>query len=173
MRLFDEKRFNEIYDRYAAAVVRYCLSQLSNDRAAAEEAASDTFLALHRKWDEVDLDKNVGAWLIKSADWCIKHQWAKYGRWYGRVEPLGEEHMGISSPGSPESEIIARETLERVERALPEKYAELFRLRNIEGLTMAEAARRLGENYVTTRFRYKKLDELLEELSDRIKRGKF
>lgn len=173
--MFDESRFNEIYDKYAPAVIRYCLARLSNDRVMAEEAASDVFMVLFRKWDEVNVDGNIGAWLIRSADYCIKHQWEKYGRYYGRIDVLEDEELcRIHDPtSSADSELAAKDVLERVERALPEKYVELFRLRNIEGLTMAEAARRLGANYTTTKFRYKRLDAILDRIEEKIRSGEL
>lgn len=173
--MFDESRFNEIYEKYSHRVIRYCLARLSNDRVMAEEAASDVFMVLFRKWDETDVDGNIGAWLIRSADYCIMHQREKYGRYYGRIEALEDEELcRIHDPtASADSALAAKDALERVERALPDKYVELFRLRNIEGLTMAQVARRLGANYTTIKFRYKRLDAILDRIEEKIRSGEL
>lgn len=173
--MFDEESFNEIYRQYAARLRRYCLVRLSNDEVAAEEAASDVFVALYKRWDELDRDGNIGIWLIRCADLCIKRQKHKYGKYYARIEPIDDETLcAIHDPTSTaDGEIAAKDLLERVEKALPEKYAELFRLRNIDGLSMIEAARRLGRNYATTKSQYRKLDALLDEIGKKLQKGEL
>ena len=173
--MFDEERFNQIYRKYAAGVRRYCLIRLSNDESAAEEAASDVFVALYQRWDELDKDDNIGLWLIRSADLCIKRQRQKFGKYYGRIEPVNDETLcRLHDPTqSAEGELAAKELLSRIEKTLPEKYRELFRLRNIEGLSMIDAARRLGKNYATTKYQYRRLDALLEKIKRKIENDEF
>ena len=173
--MFDEKHFNEIYESNAKAVFRYCLVRLSGDRAAAEEATSDTFMTLFRKWDQLDLDDNISAWLIRSAEWCIKHQKHKYGNYYGKVVPIDDSaERNLHDPLSDvEGALEAQELAERIEKALPSNYAMLFRLRYIEGLTIADTARRLNEPYANVRLRCARLERSLDVIREKIKCGKF
>ena len=154
---------------------RYCFARLSGDRAAAEEATSDTFMTLFRKWDALDLDGNIAAWLIRSAEWCIKHQKEKYGGYYGRIVPIDDEaertlHDPTADVGG---ELAAAELVFRIENALPPNYARLFHLRYVEGLTIADAARRLGENYAAVRLRCSRLERSLDLIREKIRRGEF
>ena len=109
--MFDEESFNEIYRQYAARLRRYCLVRLSNDEVAAEEAASDVFVALYKRWDELDRDGNIGIWLIRCADLCIKRQKHKYGKYYARIEPIDDETLcAIHDPTSTaDGEIAAKD----------------------------------------------------------------
>ena len=173
--MFDEKRFNEIYDSNARKVFRYCLARLSGERTAAEEATSDTFMTLYRKWDTLDLDDNIGAWLIRSAEWCIKHQKEKYGKYYGRVVPIDDEaERTLNDPtGDVGGGLAAKELAERIEKALPPNYAVLFRMRYVEGMSIANAARKLGEPYANVRMRCTRLERALDEIRAKIRRGEF
>lgn len=173
--MFDEKRFNEIYDANAKAVFRYCLARLSGDRAAAEEATSDVFMTLFRKWDQLDPDGNIAAWLIRSAEWCIRHQKEKYGRYYGKVSPIDDEaertlHDPLATVGD---ELEAAELAKRIEKSLPPNHAKLFHLRYVDGLSVADAARALGENYAAVRMRCARLERSLDAIRGKIKRGEF
>ena len=173
--MFDEESFNRIYDKYAAGVRRYCLIRLSNDTTAAEEAASDVFVILYRKWDELDRGEGLGLWLIRCADRCIMQQKQKFGRYYGKIEPAAGDALDrMHDPtAAADGELAAKELTERIERALPEKYVKLFRWRYLEGIPITEVAGRLGRNYATVKSQYQKLDRLLYEIEKKIEKDGF
>lgn len=72
--MFDIHEFEKIAVKYRKPLFKYCYYRLHNDTTLAEETVNDIFLVLYRKWDELDLNGNIRAYLYRVADNCIKHK---------------------------------------------------------------------------------------------------
>ncbi len=66
--------FDDAFERFYETVLRYCVYILNDDRVAAEEATSKTFIVLFLKWDTLTSydDQFLRCWLIGVARNAIK-----------------------------------------------------------------------------------------------------
>ena len=60
--------YNQILNRHYTEILLYCCAHLYGDQYAAEDCAQEVFLALYRKFDELDLNKDIRPWLYAAAD---------------------------------------------------------------------------------------------------------
>lgn len=66
------RRCEQIIEEHYAAVLRFCKARLWNDDDGASECTQEVFLLLLRKADELDLDGQIGNWLIAAASRITK-----------------------------------------------------------------------------------------------------
>ena len=61
--------YEEAFRAYYWGIVRYCLSEIPNDPYCAEDLASECFLLLYRKWDDLQshAPMTVQVWLFRTA----------------------------------------------------------------------------------------------------------
>ncbi|MBQ7669317.1 MAG: sigma-70 family RNA polymerase sigma factor [Clostridia bacterium] len=172
--MFDAGRFEELYRRFYAPIFEYCLTRLSFDRDASAEAADNAFLALHRRWDDLEIGGNVKLWLYRAADNYIKKALRKRERAYRKTVQLGdgddyENDAAFSrfdeyfSTDVPEEELISR-----VRSALPEEKRELFSLRYEKKKKLSEISELLGTPYSTVR---RRLAGMEAEIRDAVKKA--
>lgn len=59
--------YEEAFRAYYWGIVRYCLSEIPNDPYCAEDLASECFLLLYRKWDDLQshAPMTVQVWLFR------------------------------------------------------------------------------------------------------------
>ena len=67
--------YDDAFRKYYSVIVKYCASRV--DWSSAEDVASDAFLILYRKWDELRSHENkvLLVWLYRTADNLIKEMW--------------------------------------------------------------------------------------------------
>jgi len=134
----DEGAFELIVWRHAGMVLRVCRSIL-RDHHDAEDASQAVFLALARQAKTVYRQGTVAGWLYRVA-WRISAK-AKRRRVQHSNVDLDQIPTRVDEPiQDPGFSAILQEELAR----LPEKYQVPMLLSFFEGLTHADAARRLG-----------------------------
>ena len=118
--------------------------------ADAEDVSQEVFLRLHRHYSKLDLtERSLAAWLYQvTLNVCRDH--------LRRARPVTEwnEDAHRSLQPTPEAAAVAAQQRDRLAEAilqLPEKERAALVLREIEGLTSAEAAAILGSSEVTVR----------------------
>ena len=137
--------FNLLMRRHSPMVVRY-LTRLLGNMDDAQDAAQETFVALHRNLHRFDPNRTFVAWLFhiarnKGRD-ALRKRTAM--RWLGSDDSM--EHFASTAP-APDIEVADRQTLEQVDgaiRDLPEGLKTPLLLSAIEGLTHAEIGTVMG-----------------------------
>ena len=137
----DEAAFELLVWRYAPMVLRVCRGAV-RDRQEAEDACQATFLALARQAGSVGRPGTVAGWLYRVA----RRTAARAARRSQRLPLTPEANLDsvaaptATDPAQSEEARILREELDR----LPEKHRVPLMLCFFDGLSHAEAARRLG-----------------------------
>ena len=135
----ESEAFAEIVRRYGRLVWRACRTA-AGSAPEAEDAFQLTFLALARHADSIRTPAALAGWLYQVA--------TRAGRKVRRAKPTAaslEHDPGVAA--DPLDRLTAREFLAAVDRelaALPDRHRLPLLLCGVEGLTVPEAARRLG-----------------------------
>ncbi|HYT93761.1 MAG TPA: RNA polymerase sigma factor, partial [Gemmataceae bacterium] len=166
----DEAAFAELVARHGPMVFRVCRRVLG-DVQTAEDAFQAAFLVLARKAGTLGQPGRLAAWL-----YGVAYRVALKARQAGRREGSGHGLANAPEPHDPHpdplSELSARELLAVVEeevQRLPEAYRWPVILCCLEGLSLEEAAQRLGATTGSLRGR---LERGRKRLGDRLaKRG--
>ncbi len=133
----DGGAFELLVWRHAGLVLRTCRGVL-RDHHAAEDAAQAVFLALARQAGSAGRDGNVSGWLFRVARRVAARSARK------RPVAPGIDLDGRPAPPSVGSDPEAEQALHEELTRLPERYRAPVLLCFFEGLTHAEAARRMG-----------------------------
>ena len=132
----DEGAFALLVRRHAPMVFGVCLRVLRN-RADAEDACQATFLVFVRKVGRVDPDR-VGGWLHG-----VARNVARKARTVAIRRARRERIVGLS-PKPAGLDVELRPALDREVARLPADYRDAVVACDLEGLTRAQAASRLG-----------------------------
>jgi RNA polymerase sigma factor (sigma-70 family) len=135
-----ETAFSALVDRHGPMVLRTCRSVL-RDEHAAEDAFQATFLVLVKKARGLWVRDSLGPWLHQVAcrvASCARAEAARRRRIESRIPPLEPASAIEAIPDDLGG--VLHEELTR----LPEKYRAAVVLCCLEGLTIDQAARRLG-----------------------------
>lgn len=170
-RMFDLHEFEKIADKYRKSLFKYCYYRLNNDTTLTEETLNDIFMVLYRKWDELDLNKNIRAYLYRVADNCIKHNMESNNKYYSNVIPMDEavEKHGLDDVGyfddyfQEMDEHDTQEYICRIKALLPVEYQEIYDYRYIQKKTLTEISEIIGLPYSTLRLRLSKLEPLIRD----------
>jgi RNA polymerase sigma-70 factor (ECF subfamily) len=139
----EEAAFAALVERHGPMVLRVCRAVL-RDPHDAQDASQATFLVLARKAGAIRRRESAASWLYGVARRVAARAKAEAARRRGHERRGGEmaaaRQGGVEAqgPGGPWTELY--EELDR----LPEKYREAVVLAHLEGLSHAQAARRLG-----------------------------
>lgn len=137
----DETAFEELYRRYARAVLGLAIRRLG-DRQAAEEALQETFMAVWRSAWSYRPDRGAGgAWLYAVAGNSI------VDRYRARSKAVGEPPERVSLERGPEEHAEASFVAWRIHRAiedLPVSERRVLELAYWSGLSQSEVSNRLG-----------------------------
>jgi RNA polymerase sigma factor (sigma-70 family) len=134
--------FEERYERYQRGIYRFVLASVS-DPALAEDLCQEIWLKVHEKLGTLRSEEAFPSWLYQVAGRsCIS---AARGR-SSRAAPDALPEVEDSSPG-PEQSLLRKEevrlTWEAIGALSPRQQMALY-LREIEGLTYADIASRIG-----------------------------
>ena len=160
--------YERIVRKFSVPLFKYCYYRLKGDIELTEETVDDIFHLLYRKWDTLDTDGNVRAWLYRVADREIMSHRKRAGRYYEHNESLDQaiddgktdnlrHYDEYFADHTPEEEHMAR-----VREALPEEFRKIFSLRFMEKRTLDDTAAELGIPYSTLRLRISKLERLIK-----------
>jgi len=170
----DAEALGEFFDRYFQFVFGL-VHRLLGDQAAAEDAAQEIFLKIHRAVARIDPSRDPAPWLTTIAYNHCRDIWrSSTHRMQRRSTSLQESpDLGERLPGTsdtPEGEALARERESQVREAitrLPEPQREVVLLHDYRGLTHEEVAEIVGASHAAVRKRYSRalaaLGQLLEE----------
>lgn len=168
--MFDEKEFENIVKRHHKSIYSYCLSKLNFDDYYADEVTNDVFNLLFEKWDELDLENNVLAWLYRVADNYIKKHWTKQHK--NREESLEaalesgklENNDLFYTTIESDVDINVEKELEKIAHELPEELKQLFIYRIINKKTFAEICSITGLPYTTVNNRVEKAKKKVKKI---------
>jgi RNA polymerase sigma factor (sigma-70 family) len=141
VRLRDEDAFAALVRRHGPLVLGVACRVLG-ERHAAEDCLQSTFLVLARKARFLAVGQTLGPWLYRVAYRTALKARTRSAR-QRRDEAQGARVTAVEEPdGLVWSDL--RPVLDEMIAALPEKYRAAFVLCHLEGLTVAQAGRRLG-----------------------------
>ncbi len=135
----DQAAFELLVWRHAGTVLRVCRGVL-RDHHAAEDVTQAAFLALARKARSIGKRNAVGAWLYKVAHRLAVRHAVRIGRKPAPTDAL--DHLPAVPEPEPNADVL-RLLHDELAR-LPDKYRAPVLLCFFDGLSHADAARRLG-----------------------------
>ncbi len=136
--------------------------RLLGHEAAAEDAAQEVFLKVHRAIGRLDPERDPGPWLTTIAYNVCRDRWRssadKMSRQSSSLEHQPELANRLTHPDeSPEDSVLRSERASLVRRALdqlPEQQREVVLLHDYEGFTHDEVATMIGATHAAVRKRY-------------------
>jgi RNA polymerase sigma-70 factor (ECF subfamily) len=153
--------FQDLYQRFSATVYRTAL-RVTGNPSDAEDVMQTVFLrVLHSPGDGLDAAQAPERYLRRAATNAAIDVLRK--RTTRAESPLdtGPERAG------PESTVLLKERVRRALAELPPQDAEMFTLRNLEGLSYLELAEHLGVERGTVASRLHRVRETLKDLISR------
>ena len=158
--------FGAIYRAYLQPVYRYLYARVGSS-SDAEDLTSQVFLAALEGLPRYRHQGYFAAWLFSIA----RRKAADFFRQRSRLEPLDPEKDYPSAESELLSQVVHRESLERLARlaaGLPEDERELLRLRFAAGLSFDEIALVLNRKTSAVKMSlYRLLDRLENQLEAR------
>jgi RNA polymerase sigma factor (sigma-70 family) len=159
-----ESAFRELVARHGSLVFAVC-NRVLRHRQDAEDAFQAVFLVLARRAADVWPRDAVGSWL-----YGVAHRVALKARSLRARRRVCEQPLGEQTPASPpvSASPDLAELIDSAVRKLPEAYRAAVIACDLEGLSRAEAAARLGWKEGTLSGRLARGRKLL---ADRLRRG--
>ncbi len=71
--MVDIEKYEFIVEKYTRPLFQYCYYRLDENSALTEETMDDIMHLLYQKWESLDVDGNIRAWLYRVADNTIKY----------------------------------------------------------------------------------------------------
>jgi RNA polymerase sigma-70 factor (ECF subfamily) len=161
--------FERYFDRVFGLAYR-----LLGERAAAEDAAQDVFLKVHRSVDRLDVGRDPEPWLLTITTNVCRDVWRSGAHQMSKRSSSIDDDPAVaatlaSPTRSPEGDLLAAERERLVQEALgalPEALREAIVLREYQGMDYDQIASLLGINEAAARKRYSRG---LSELGRRLK----
>lgn len=154
------EKSEQIYKDYHDKVLHFIYGKTSN-YTLAEDLTSDVFLKVYSKLDTFDDTKaSISTWIYRIAQNTL----IDYFRTRKVFSEVPEE---ISQESEIDEELLNNETLDALADALtelPERDRDLIILHYYHGLTLKEAAARLGMSYSNAKLVHNKSLVVLERL---------
>ena len=168
--MVDNSEYMRIVKKYRKPLFKYCYYRLMENKTLTEETIDDIIHILYQKWDTLDLNGNIRAYLYRVADNCIKHNLENYNRYYQHNESLEEaiDNNRFDYVEQYDDYFLDDETpeevyIERIKQALPDEYKEIFIYRYIEKKTLMETSELTGIPYSSLRLRISKIEKLIRD----------
>jgi len=135
----DSDRFRQLYARYSSAIYSRC-RRILGDGAAAEDAAQETFLRVHRHIGSAPCDEDALRWMFRIAtNYCLNVLRDR------RARPVVSDDLtGLAGVSSPEDHIADRDLGRQLTRRAPAPMRNAAVLYHVYGLAQAEIAEELG-----------------------------
>ncbi|MCH2223818.1 MAG: RNA polymerase sigma factor [Crocinitomicaceae bacterium] len=139
----DKRAFDEIYARYASALLGYFIRMLWKDREKAEDFVHDIFAKIIKRPELFDPSRRFKTWVYSVANNMCKNEYKKQ-----EVRKNISNGLDSSYPVSDEGANVMNEVQdgqfrERFEMSLDDldlKHSEVFKLRHLNGLSIKEIA---------------------------------
>jgi RNA polymerase sigma-70 factor (ECF subfamily) len=134
LRSTESEAFDLLYRRYAGALKEFCRRRLG-DPAEAEDACHEALIKAHRALPRFRKGARVWPWLATIAD----HVCTDFRRSSSRKASLGEDVASdFSDPEEEAARGMREEILTEALQALPSRYRDYIRLRDLEGWSYEE-----------------------------------
>ncbi len=165
-----DKAFDELYQRYADSIYKFCLYKLNCDEHYAQDSTQETFLVLYKRIKQGEEFENPQAFIYRTALNFIRKRYDAIKKEQENLTQLdGNENIASYS----ESEIIEKLDFEllskRLEKILNDKEKTLFQLRFKEDMSIGEIAQQLGITAANCSVRIMRLrKKIIAELQDYI-----
>lgn len=167
----DDQAFDRLWARYRDKVYRSLLRACGGNPETAQDVLQDALLSAFKALHQFRGDANFATWLYTIARrLCIRAR-RELDRFYSLDDPLNsEEGKAIlrqlidEYSKDPEGVVIENDLRERVRQAvaeLPDSLRPVLELRDIEGLSTEETAKRLGLTEAAVKARLHRARELL------------
>lgn len=161
IRARDERAFAALVQRFGPMVLAVC-RRATHDAHLAEDAFQAAFVVLARRASDVRPAAAVRSWLYGVAVRCAKGVRAVQARNSARETPVGEvPERAAEERTPPDADALA--ALDEAVAGLPEHLRSAVLLCELEGLTRADAAARLGIAEGTLSSRLGKARKLLAQ----------
>lgn len=170
--MFDEEKFNAIVSEHSKALWLYCFNKLKK-KDLADETLNDILAVLWKKWDRIDTENNIRAYLYRVADLCIKHNQSKTFKYYERNDSYEQTISNLEDysytdvyfndkPGEDSN------NMQIVKNSLDSEYQEIFEYRYIQKKTIEEIVDIMNIPYSTLRYRLLKMEKRIREIIEKI-----
>lgn len=173
----DKRAFDELYERYAAALLRYFMRMLWRDREKSEDFVHDLFAKIVRKPDYFDTARSFKTWVYSVANNMCKNEYKKQEVRKGMSNGLDNHYTLYDKNTNVMNEVqdsFFQEAFQKSLVDLDDKHREAFSLRHLEGLSIKEIADvlEINEGTVKSRLFYatKYLAESLKEFNPVVNR---
>jgi len=177
VRARDGEALGLLFERYFDAV--YALvHRLLGDHAAAEDAASEVFLKVHRAAHQLDPGRDPAPWLMTIATNVCRDLWRSGAYRMSRRQAAALDDPSVAGQltragDGPEHEVISAERERLVQEALmqlPPPLRTAIVLHDWQGLSHQEVADALGLEHAAARKRYSRaLSALARRLEGRLR----
>ncbi len=170
----DLTKYEEIVRKYTKQIYKYCYYNLNYNEYLTDEAVNDVMRILFERWDTLDVDYNIRAWLYRVADNCIKHSLSRYARYYSHIDSLDESIKEGKLNGAKyydeyfKDDSAEDEYMDKIISSLPDEYKEIFKMRYIEKRTIQETSEILGIPYASLYLRLKKIEVAVKKEIEKI-----
>ena len=151
----DKRAFDELYNRYAAALLRYFMRMLWKDREKSEDFVHDLFAKIVNKPEYFDPTRSFKTWVYSVANNMCKNEYKKNE--VRKTSPQEIPDYALkSSLFHTEQQVDEQLLTEAFEHALVQidvKHKEVFELRHLDGFSIKEIATTLEINEGTVKSR--------------------
>lgn len=140
----DDSAWHELFSRYLPFVYRVARGQ-GTPESEIEDVCQESFEAMHRKLGTFR-DGRLTEWLYQITTFAVSERHRQRRVRHAFLEKLGRIET-IKDPIAPDSSVDRAEAIHAISRILermPPKRREVFVLFEIEGLSGAEVAQRVG-----------------------------
>jgi RNA polymerase sigma-70 factor (ECF subfamily) len=138
----DEAAYRECLQRIAARLRAFLRRRMHSLPDEVEDLVQETLLALHTQRGTYDPSLPVSAWVLAIARHKLVDLWRRRGRQQALHDPIDEVDEALLVADTREG--TAHRDLDQLMRSLPQAQRVAILLTKIEGLSVAEAARRTG-----------------------------
>ena len=166
--MLDISEFDHFVEQYSDSLLQYCYYRLNHNKALVQETYDDILTVIFQKWDTLDFNRNIKAWMIRVADNCIKHNLAEEKKYYDKNVSLEDtiEHGSYSAIASFDTYFKEEyaddvENLYKIRERLPREYREIFTHRYIEKKTIVQTSKLVGIPYSSLRLRLDKMEPII------------
>lgn len=152
----DKYAFDELYTRYAKAMLFYFKKMLWNDCEKAEDFVHDLFAKIIQKPESFDRDRSFKTWFYSVANNMCKNEYKKQAvrkNTSYSIETTFHLHDENTNVLSEVQDSIFGQVFEKQLNELDEKHREVFKLRHLDGLSLREIAEVLNANEGTIKSR--------------------
>jgi RNA polymerase sigma factor (sigma-70 family) len=173
----DKFAFDELYSRYAKAMLNYFKRLLWNDLEKAEDFVHDLFAKIIQKPESFDASRSFKTWFYSVANNMCKNEYKKQEVRKNTSYSIEPNFVAKDEKTNVLNEVqdsFFGEAFDKKIKEMDNKHSEVFKLRHFDGLSIKEIAEVLNANEGTIKSRLfyatKYLAESLKEFNPLVNR---